>query len=104
CPRRYQRVAAAQPPPALAERDPRAFAARAHLPVALAALRARPRLGAPAPCPARLRRAPLAARGAGFGPPAGESDHRFARAAAAHGGRAAQARKAARRRSTLTAM
>ena len=37
-------------------------------PVALAALRARPGVGAPPPRPARLRRAPLAARRAGLGP------------------------------------
>jgi hypothetical protein len=75
-----ERVVVARPAAALAARPVRALPRRAHLPVALAALRPRPRLGAAAPRPARLRRAPLAARGAGFRSPAGQGDRRHPRA------------------------
>ena len=58
----------------------RPFARRALVPVALAAVRARPRLGAAAPRAARVQGAPLAARRARLRPPAGQGDHRPARA------------------------
>src|SRR5262249_40576011 len=73
---RHQRMAAAQPAAALAERPARPLAARAHFPRALAALRPRPRLGAAAPRAARLRRVSFPARGAGVGSPAGQGNHR----------------------------
>src|SRR5689334_1305951 len=69
-------MAAAQPAAALAERHPRPFGRGALVPVALAAVRARPRVGAPPPCPARPQGAPLGARLGRVGPSSGQSDRR----------------------------
>src|SRR6185436_9818711 len=80
--RRHQRVAAARAPAALDERAVRTLPGGALVPFALAAGRARPRVGAPAPCAARAQGAPHAASRARLGSPAGESDHRPSRAAA----------------------
>ena len=81
---------------ALAERAPRPLGRRALVPVALAAVRARPRLGAAAPCAARPQGAPLAARVTRLRPPAGQGDHRDAESAL--GAQPAAARAASARR------
>src|SRR5690349_18717650 len=90
-------MAAAQPAATLDELPSRALGRRALFPLAAAALRARSRLGAPAPGAARAESAPLGARGNGVRPSARESDRRHAKPAlgapCAARGRAASARR-----------
>src|SRR5688572_15961685 len=75
-PRRHQRVAAAWAADTVDARAFWPFPRRALLSVALAAGRARPGLGAPAPCPARAESAPHPACAESLRPSAGKGNRR----------------------------